>query len=103
MRAGGIPDQSAARASDALWLLTVTTALEHGVERRRAPTAPHHKSPAADYSGTMRRLCAALSADRYPVITSMAVTLTRCGFWLTSAPRSRSSPPSKAGQGSRRW
>jgi len=75
MRTGGIPDQAAAWAADALYLLTVATAVEHSIERRRAPTAPHHKSPAADI-GTVRELYAALPADRYPAVTSMAATLT---------------------------
>jgi len=77
MRAGRIPDQAAAWAADALYLLTVATAVEHGIERRRAPTAPHHKSPAADYTGAVRELYAALPPDRYPAITSMAPTLTQ--------------------------
>jgi AcrR family transcriptional regulator len=76
MRAGGIPDQAAAWAADALYLLTAATAVEHGIERRRPPTAPHHKAPAADYRA-VRELYAALPADRYPAITSMAETLTR--------------------------
>lgn len=41
------------------------------------PTQPHHKSPAADYTGAVPQLYAALPADRYPAITSMAVTLTQ--------------------------
>ena len=77
MRAGGIPDQAAAWTADALYLLTVATAVEHGIERRRAPTAAHHKSPAADYSAAARELYAALPADRYPAITSMAAILTQ--------------------------
>jgi AcrR family transcriptional regulator len=77
MRTGEIPDQAAAWAADALYLFTVATAVEHGIERRRAPTAPHHKSPATDYSAAARELYAALPADRYPAITSMAATLTQ--------------------------
>jgi AcrR family transcriptional regulator len=77
MRAGGTPDQAAAWAADALYLLTVATAVEHGIERRRQPTAPHHKSSDTDYTGAVRKLYAALPADRYPAITSMAATLTR--------------------------
>lgn len=77
MRAGKIPDQAASWAVDALYLFTVATAVEHGIERRRTPTAPHHKSPAADYPGAVRALYAALPPDRYPVITSMATTLTQ--------------------------
>jgi AcrR family transcriptional regulator len=76
LRAGGIPDQAAAWASDALYLVTVATAVEDGIERRRKPTAPHHKSMAANYIGPIRDLYAALPADRYPNLTSMAVTLT---------------------------
>jgi AcrR family transcriptional regulator len=76
LRAGGIPDQAASWACDALWLVTVATAVEHGIERRRKPTAPHHKSLAANYIGPIQGMYAALPADRYPNITSMAVTLT---------------------------
>jgi len=76
LRAGGIPDQAAAWATDALYLVTVATAVEDGIGRLRKPTAPHHKSLAADYAGPIRDLYAALPANRYPNIASMAVTLT---------------------------
>jgi AcrR family transcriptional regulator len=75
--AGGVPDQAAAWASDALYLVTAATAVERGIERRRKPTARHHKSLAANYAGPIRDLYAALPSDRYPNLARMAVTLTQ--------------------------
>ncbi len=76
LRAGEIPDLAAAWAVDALYLVTVATAVEQGIAGQRTPTAPHHKSLAASYTDPVRDIYAALPADRYPNITGMAVTLT---------------------------
>jgi len=75
--AWGKPDQAAAWAADALYLFTVATAVEHGIERRRTPTAAHHKSPVTDYTGAVRKLYTALPAGRYPAIASMVTPLTQ--------------------------
>jgi hypothetical protein len=62
MHAGGIPDQAAAWACDALLLYTVATAVGHAIEGR--PTLPGHKSPDRDYAGAARELFGSLPADR---------------------------------------
>jgi AcrR family transcriptional regulator len=76
MRAGGIGDRAAAWASDALYLLTVATAVEQGIGRQRPPAGPHHKPLDQGDIGSIRDLYATLPADRYPNITAMAATLT---------------------------
>jgi AcrR family transcriptional regulator len=77
LRAGGIPDQEAAWATDALFLFTVATGVEHSIERERPPTEPHHKSTSIDYIGAAQEVFASLPADRYPNLSSMATTMTR--------------------------
>ncbi len=76
LRAGGIPDQAAAWAVDALYLVTVADAVEQGIAGSRTPSGPHHKSLAASFAGPVRDIYTALPADRYPNITGMAGTLT---------------------------
>jgi len=73
---GGIPDQPAAWATDALLLYTFANAVEYAIERRRMPTAPQHKSPETDYVGWLRDLYSSLPENEYPHLTRMAVTLT---------------------------
>jgi AcrR family transcriptional regulator len=77
LRAGGIPDQEAAWATDALFLFTVATGVEHSIERVRPPTEPHHKSTSIDYIGNARAVFASLPVNRYPNLSSMATTMTR--------------------------
>lgn len=76
MDAGGMADQAAAWACDALWLYTLAHSVEHAIERHRTPTAAQHKSPDRDYIGTLREHFASLSDDRYPHLKRMAVTMT---------------------------
>ena len=86
--AGGVPDQAAAWACDALLLFTVATAVEHAIERR--PTLPGHKSPDKDYAGAARELFRSLPSARYPHLSQMAITMTagghaeRFGFGLNA-------------------
>jgi AcrR family transcriptional regulator len=75
--AGGVADQAAAWACDALLLHTVATGVEHAIERR--PTLPGHKSPDRDYVGAARELFRSLPSDRYPNLSRMAVTMTTGG------------------------
>jgi AcrR family transcriptional regulator len=75
--AGGVPDQAAAWACDALLLYTLATAVEHAIERR--PTLPGHKSPDKDYAGAARELFGSLPSGRYPHLSRMAVTMTAGG------------------------
>ncbi|MGB0091037.1 MAG: TetR/AcrR family transcriptional regulator [Solirubrobacteraceae bacterium] len=77
MHAGGVPDQAAAWACDALLLYTVASAVEHAIERR--PILPGHKSPDKDYAGAARELFLSLPSDRYPNLNRMAVTMTTGG------------------------
>ncbi len=77
LHAGGVADQAAAWACDGLLLYTTATAVEHAIERRRAPTEPHHKSPRTDYSAAASELFASLPRERYPNLTRMATTLTQ--------------------------
>jgi AcrR family transcriptional regulator len=76
--AGGVSDQAAAWACDALLLLTFSHAVEFAIERRRKPTEPQHKSPETDY-GVVRELYASLPEDRYPHLKRMAATMTTGG------------------------
>lgn len=77
MHAGGVPDQTAAWACDALLLYTAATAVEQAIERR--PTLPGHKSHDRDYAGVARDLFGSLPSDRYPNLNRMAVTMTTGG------------------------
>ncbi|MGO9958099.1 MAG: TetR/AcrR family transcriptional regulator [Solirubrobacteraceae bacterium] len=77
LRAGGVADQAAAWACDALLLFTVATGVEHAIERR--PTLPGHKSPDRDYVGAARELFRSLPSDRYPTLNRMAVAMTTGG------------------------
>jgi AcrR family transcriptional regulator len=76
MRAGGVPDQAAAWACDALLLYTFAHAVEHAIERRRVPATPQQKSPDTDSIAHHRELLASLPEDRYPHLKQMAVTMT---------------------------
>jgi AcrR family transcriptional regulator len=76
LRTGAVSDQAAAWLCDALSLFTHAHAVEYAIERRRAPTAPHHKSPDTDFGAEVRELFASLPEDRYPNLKRMAVTMT---------------------------
>jgi len=75
LHAGGMPDQAAAWACDALLLYTFAHAVEHAIERKRPPTAPQHKSPDTDYRA-LRDYYQSLPSDRFPHLTRMAASLT---------------------------
>jgi AcrR family transcriptional regulator len=77
LRAGGIPDQAAAWATDTLFLFTVATGVEHCIERQRTPTSPQHKSATIDFTGAVSELYASLPADRYPNLAGLAAIMTR--------------------------
>jgi AcrR family transcriptional regulator len=76
LRSGGVSDQAAAWLCDGLLLYTYAHAVEHAIERKRTPTAPHHKSPDTDFSSEARELFASLPEDRFPNLRRMAVTMT---------------------------
>jgi AcrR family transcriptional regulator len=76
LRAGGVSDQAAAWACDALMLQAVATSVEHSIELSREPVTAGQKSPAVDFKTATRERLAQLPPDRFPILSTVADTMT---------------------------
>jgi AcrR family transcriptional regulator len=77
LRAGRIGEQAAAWACDALLLFTTASAVEHAIERRRAPATAQQKAVGVDYAAGALAVFSGLSADRYPTLAQMAEVMVQ--------------------------
>lgn len=76
LRAGGVPDQKASWFIDSLSLYILADAFEESLHRERGRAG---EEDAREYFEQIRAYFSSLPADRFPVIRSMAGTLTTGG------------------------